>query len=93
MTMVERVARALCARHYADRFSKPVDDPHVQRNVAGNWALFADDACIAIEAMRDPTPAMLADPAVEDASFGAPIHGYLVDVPKLWAALITAALA
>lgn len=44
MNILERCARALCARHYAARFGKLVDDPHVQMNVDGNWHLFMEDA-------------------------------------------------
>lgn len=57
-TMIERVARSLCARHYRDRYGKPSSDPHVQMNVDGNWHLFSEDARAAIEAMREPTDIM-----------------------------------
>ena len=44
MSPLEKAARALCARHYQDRFGKSVEDKHVQMNVDGNWHLFVEDA-------------------------------------------------
>lgn len=35
--IVETVAREIAADHYATRFKKLHDDPHVQMNVDGNW--------------------------------------------------------
>jgi len=63
MKMVETVARALCAQHYADRFGRPVDDEHVVRNVASNWPIFKEQAIVAIEAMMEPTNGMLGEAA------------------------------
>lgn len=62
MTMVERVARALCTQHYEKRFA-PIKGnphaPHIMMNVEGNWHLFVDPARAAIEAMKEPTERML----------------------------------
>ena len=78
--MVERVARALATKHYADRFDKPAEDDHVQMNVDAGWGIFAEDARLAIEAMREPTFAMRKEcsfsvaeidwPAMIDAALG-----------------------
>jgi nucleoside diphosphate kinase len=51
--MIERVSRALAAKHYAKRFDRPLDDDHVLMNVNGNWQIFSVDAQTAIEAMRE----------------------------------------
>lgn len=58
-TMIEKVARALAAKHYADRFSKAANDEHVNMNVDGNWPIFTDDAKVAIQAMREPSEKVL----------------------------------
>lgn len=34
---VEVMARDAARRHYARRFGKPVDNPHVSLNAEGNW--------------------------------------------------------
>ncbi|NUR12330.1 MAG: hypothetical protein HOQ20_10885 [Bradyrhizobium sp.] len=47
--MVEICARRLAALHYADRFKKPIDDPHVTMNVDGNWNIFASDVRATLE--------------------------------------------
>lgn len=47
---VEAAARAMTALHYAERFAKPLDDPHVLMNVAANWYLRMDDARAALTA-------------------------------------------
>lgn len=47
-TLVEKAARALCARHYAKRFNKPESDPHVQINVKENWQIFIEDARVVL---------------------------------------------
>ncbi|WP_341893796.1 hypothetical protein [Ferrovibrio terrae] len=47
---VERSSRALCADHYAKRFSKPIDDPHVQRNVENNWHIYAEQVRVVLQA-------------------------------------------
>jgi len=47
-SLVEKAARALCARHYAKRFNKPETDAHVQMNVTGNWQMFVEDARLVV---------------------------------------------
>lgn len=39
--LIEAMARAEARRHYAERFQKPADDPHVAMNVRSNWNIFA----------------------------------------------------
>lgn len=51
---VELAARKVATAHYAKRFDKPEDDPHVQMNVDANWHIFADDARIALSALSLP---------------------------------------
>lgn len=58
--MVERGARRLAARHYAERFGKDESDPHVKSNVDGNWHIFVTQVRDVIESMREPTEAMRA---------------------------------
>lgn len=41
---IEKGAKALAALHYAVRFAKKPDDPHVLANVKGNWHRFCDQA-------------------------------------------------
>lgn len=60
-TMLERVARALATKHYADRFAKAADDPHVQMNAGANWHIFGDDARAAIEAIGEYVVAFVED--------------------------------
>lgn len=54
MTMIERVARALATKHYADRFLKSANDEQVKANIDGNWQTFTDEAKVAIKAMERP---------------------------------------
>lgn len=54
--MVERVARALCL----SKMNGPsYPEGFRERRVEQNWHLFTDQARIAIEAMKEPTEAML----------------------------------
>lgn len=64
--MVERVARAMCEKHYSERFGPSAENNHVKMNVDGNWHLFTGAARAAIEAMVEPTTWMLNE-AVEIA--------------------------
>ena len=56
---IERGARALCAAHYADRFKKPVDDPHVVANMH-NWHLFVGSAKIVLDSVQPEEPAQFS---------------------------------
>jgi hypothetical protein len=82
MDMIERVARALI-----DQIGSPWPygkmDPAVRR-------LWRDHARAAIEAMREPTEAMLTT----ETTYGTPLDGYLDDTcaEAVWDAMITAAL-
>lgn len=42
MKLAEHLARAEALHHYAQRFGKPQDDPHVKENADANWQLFED---------------------------------------------------
>lgn len=71
-SMIERVARAIAKGEYGE-------------NVDDVWHTCIDDARAAIEAMREPTEAML------DAGYGAEPTGAALVAP--WEAMIDAALA
>ena len=93
--MIERIARRIATKHYAERFSKEIDDPHVVMNVNGNWNIFETQVRAVIEAMRPagfgdlPEEMMVAGEEAFDragiASYGA-AHSVFV-------AMIDAALA
>jgi hypothetical protein len=91
MRMVERVCRQLATKHYAKRFGKPTDDPHVQMNVDGNWNIFEDDVRATMEAMREPTDALLG--VGEEAAFPGFAQGaYTGTIDRIYRAMIDAAL-
>jgi hypothetical protein len=48
---VEAGARAVAVRHYAQRFGKPADDPHVKANADANWNIFTEDVRAALTAV------------------------------------------
>lgn len=51
--VVEIMARDAAVRHYADRFGKPVSDPHVLMNAEGNWrVLYATEFEYAVAALE-----------------------------------------
>lgn len=89
-SMIERVARGLARRAWPKFTAKDV--PFIQYNMAGGadrycdecWSYYAADARAAIEAMREPTKAMIeagwADAQAEDAG-------------ATWKSMIDAALA
>lgn len=83
MSKIEEVAKALCKRHYTKRFGKSPSDAHVVMNVEANWRDFAEEAQVAIEAMREPNEDML-DAMNEHAGSIAPEYA--------WADAIDAAL-
>jgi hypothetical protein len=74
--MVERVARALCR-------SKSAAQPGgwIERHINENWPVFMDDARTAIEAMREPTEAMLT---------AAHVHGknHAIEMRQAWRDMI-----
>ena len=49
---IEVLARAVTAKHYAARFQKPEDDPHVQMNVDGNWQTNAETVAIILSTIE-----------------------------------------
>lgn len=94
MTMVERVARALCTQHYEKRFA-PIKGnphaPHIMMNVEGNWHVFLESARAAIEAMKEPENRMFK--AMFEAMIDGPYDG--TQAPWLgagWQAAVEAAL-
>lgn len=97
--MIERVARALCLRSMIKTaagydetagqtrwtLERPVER---QRYIDASWNGHAEDARAAIEAMREPTEAMMkASGATEDRDF------HVNDVYGAWQDMIDAALA
>jgi hypothetical protein len=60
--MIERGARALATKHYVNRFGRPEDDAIVVGNVDANWHIFSEDSRTVIDAMREPTEAMINNP-------------------------------
>lgn len=90
-SLIERVARALCAAHYAARFAKPRDDAHVQNNVDGNWHLYILSARAAIEAMREPTEAMVKEGILGGYGWEE-CKCFLTDPTEVWRTMIDAAL-
>lgn len=63
--IVEAWARKLAEEHYADRFQKPIDDPHVQMNVDANWHRFASDVRLTMEFYATAGEEMGGRPAKE----------------------------
>lgn len=39
--LIEHLARIEATDHYAKRFGKAEDDPHVKENVEANWSAFS----------------------------------------------------
>ena len=82
--MVERVARAICAREFEDprTYSGPKSIPEA---VEEEWQRYIETACLVIAAVRDPTGAMVhagAETGLADADI----------VTDMWRAMIEAAL-
>lgn len=93
MTMVERVARALCAKRNAH-----LGSPDAETLVRGkpNWVFHVPDALTAIEAMREPTPGMVEAARLEgsdDPDNEASSTGHYWVREEMWQAMIDAALS
>lgn len=73
MNMIERISRALVKRNYPSFTEADID---------AMWEGWADDAATAIQAMRDPTPEMIAA--------GEAVDGTVTALP-IWQAMIDAA--
>ncbi|MGR9130753.1 hypothetical protein [Rhizobium leguminosarum] len=86
-SMIDRVAKALCARVDGNNPTRVLRTSPV---VVYEWEMYKDDAVIAIEAMRDPTEAMLQAGAIADDNFSeaAPETASL----RIYGAMIDAAL-
>jgi hypothetical protein len=66
MTMIERVARAMLWRRITDLGIYPEGDGRIEEAIENGWELWcAREAEAAIEAMREPTDAMLQAMEVE----------------------------
>lgn len=95
--MVERVARAICEARGGDpdvllSINSAYDDGRPEADVAiPNWRNHAAAARAAIEAMREPSPEMLAAfvPAKDDGPIGT-WGGRIKE--RVWRAMIDAAL-
>lgn len=103
--MVERVARAMCRQHNLDGFGLDItEDDHITRYVNNTvdkeWPKWSREARAAIEAMREPTDAMLdaacdglvdpdGNPVDVDCSFRADLRA---DAKTEWQDVIDAAL-
>jgi hypothetical protein len=93
MTLIERVARALCAE-----FGIPPDSIHwktegddpAKFQSAKNWTRFSAEARTAIEAMREPTEVMLAAAKALDVI---PDWNDCASAEQHYAAMIDAALS
>lgn len=83
MSMVEKVARAITRCGIIDGDG---EQPWIDNEVNGTWHLAIDTALAAIEAMREPTPEMVAE--VENASR----IGAIWTAQSAWQAMIDAAL-
>jgi hypothetical protein len=76
MTMIEKVARAL-AKVYARGTGD--DEVAANRYADSFWRKFKDDARAAIEAMREPTDAMLGAGEGETHDDPAPVWAAMID--------------
>ncbi|ASQ11852.1 hypothetical protein CDO22_17820 [Sinorhizobium meliloti] len=88
-TMVERVARALCVNEGENPDSPTPHNPHVDFV----WQYYRGPARAAIEAMMEPTDAMLDAVADEEDRRGIPsgVIGALI-AEEAWPLMIQAAL-
>ena len=84
--MIERICRIKAAKHYAKRFGKPETDEHVLANVESNWNIYAADVRDTIEAMREPTQAM-----VDNGNYRTSVSA-AENTRSTWRAMIDAAL-
>ena len=86
MTVIERIARVLCAEEYGDENAMDGDMPL--------WENYVDTAKQVIEAMREPSTRMIG------AATGVPIQSNVVsetyvldeEATAIWQAMITTAL-
>lgn len=82
--MVERLARAEAAHHYALRFKKSPDDPHVLMNVDAHWLTWAPMVHRILRGARQPTEAMMWAAAEKDM---------MLTTPKIvWQSMVDEAL-
>jgi hypothetical protein len=80
MEFLERVARGLCQSAGHD----PDGKHHVSDGEKENWTFFIQAACAALEAMREPSQAMV-DAALHDI--------LAADASGVWKTMINAALS
>lgn len=83
-SLIESVARALCLQHYREVYPNAAE-----YDVGANWLRFMKSARAAIEAMRLPTEAMVAqaDDAYDQCTDTGDFFGFI------WKAMIDAALS
>lgn len=94
MTMIERVARALCAEHYKSSLCIEMNQARLQARVNMNWRGFVPAAKAAIGEMRDATLKMKVGGAkVFEALDGRTFASDIDDAESVWKAGIDAALA
>jgi hypothetical protein len=84
--LIERIARAKAARCYAERLKRRADDLCVVEAVERDWRRFAADIRETLEALREPSEAMI------DAGWDAVEGAFAVDLPvdpaTYWRAMI-----
>lgn len=93
MTMVERVARRLCRRFHLAGYGGEISDAiarYIEVSVEHDWHKWADDARVAIEAIREPTEAMMD--VGGEARWRSPIRDP-DNVREIWRAMIDASLS
>ena len=89
-SLIERIARAKAARCHAERLKRRADDLCVVEAVERDWRRFAADIRETLEALREPSEAMI------DAGWDAVEGAFAVDLPvdpaTYWRAMIDEAL-
>lgn len=98
MTPIERASRALASSHYAARFGKPSDDPHVVMNVDARWPDFEVTVRAVLQAIREPSEAMKTGAEFSELTMsygGENSFEYLSEenAADVWRGMVDAALA
>lgn len=90
----ERLARLLCARHYARHLGMPVGDQMVAALVEIQWTAFLGDAEAVLAELRTPDPAMLAATARMNVGWSDdPAELMPSQAIAIWQAMVDAAAA
>lgn len=85
MTMIEKVARALCV---ADGYAPEECDTEVGHTPAPLWHDYINRARAAIEAMREPAEGMVDAGTASITGRGVPDDDYTDDMRRAWTAMI-----